>query len=141
MTIVAAWISALTGVGPSIASGSHVWSGSWADFATAPPRRPSAIRIATVLPAPIFSGAWEKTVVKSSEPIFWMIRNSASTKVASPNVLMMNAFLPATTAWGLYHQKLMSRYEERPTMPQPASRKSRFPDITSRSIEKTNSAL
>ena len=36
VTIVAAWISALTGVGPSIASGSQVWSGIWADLANAP---------------------------------------------------------------------------------------------------------
>ena len=35
-TLVAAWISAETGVGPSIASGSQVWSGTWADFANAP---------------------------------------------------------------------------------------------------------
>ena len=34
--MVAAWISALTGVGPSIASGSHVWRGIWADFPIAP---------------------------------------------------------------------------------------------------------
>src|SRR5215467_10854632 len=38
VTIVAAWISELTGVGPSIASGSQVCSGSWADFAAAPIR-------------------------------------------------------------------------------------------------------
>ena len=48
MTIVAAWISADTGVGPSIASGSHVWSGICADFATAPPSRPSATRLTVV---------------------------------------------------------------------------------------------
>src|SRR3954464_5444448 len=36
VTIVAAWIKALTGVGPSIASGSQVWSGSWADLPIAP---------------------------------------------------------------------------------------------------------
>ena len=34
--MVAAWISAETGVGPSIASGSQVWSGSWADLPMAP---------------------------------------------------------------------------------------------------------
>ena len=33
---MAAWISALTGVGPSIASGSQVCSGIWADLANAP---------------------------------------------------------------------------------------------------------
>src|SRR5216684_3008471 len=36
VTIVAAWIRALTGVGPSIASGSQVWRGICADLATAP---------------------------------------------------------------------------------------------------------
>ena len=36
MTIVAAWIRAETGVGPSIASGNQVWSGTCADLANAP---------------------------------------------------------------------------------------------------------
>ena len=36
VTIVAAWISADTGVGPSMASGSQMNSGSWADLPTAP---------------------------------------------------------------------------------------------------------
>ena len=36
VTIVAAWISADTGVGPSIASGSQVWSPSCADLPIAP---------------------------------------------------------------------------------------------------------
>ena len=36
VTIVAAWINAETGVGPSIASGSHVWSNIWADLPIAP---------------------------------------------------------------------------------------------------------
>ena len=53
VTIVAAWMSALTGVGPSIASGSHVWSGSCADFATAPPSRPSAASVTTVSREPV----------------------------------------------------------------------------------------
>ncbi len=35
-TIVAAWMSAETGVGPSIASGSQTCRGSWADLPTAP---------------------------------------------------------------------------------------------------------
>ena len=36
VTIVAAWISAETGVGPSIASGSQVCRKSWADLPMAP---------------------------------------------------------------------------------------------------------
>src|SRR6476646_5720509 len=64
VTIVAAWMRALTGVGPSIASGNHVWSGSWADLATAPPSRPSEIRISTVWESP---GAVRTP--KESEPV------------------------------------------------------------------------
>src|SRR5580704_9081985 len=36
VTMVAAWISADTGVGPSMASASHGNSGIWADFPTTP---------------------------------------------------------------------------------------------------------
>jgi hypothetical protein len=36
VTIVAAWINAEIGVGPSIESGSHTWSGNCADFPIAP---------------------------------------------------------------------------------------------------------
>jgi hypothetical protein len=36
VTMVAAWMSAETGVGPSMASGSQVWSGTWADLPIAP---------------------------------------------------------------------------------------------------------
>src|SRR5262252_4897073 len=39
-TIVAAWISALTGVGPSIASGSQTCSGNCADLPTQPRNTP-----------------------------------------------------------------------------------------------------
>ncbi len=51
MTIVAAWMSEETGVGPSIASGSHVWNGTWADFANAPTRisRQPATSVASFL--------------------------------------------------------------------------------------------
>jgi len=36
-TMVAAWMSADTGVGPAMASGSQTCSGNWADFPTVPP--------------------------------------------------------------------------------------------------------
>src|SRR6201981_3340546 len=39
-TMVAAWINALTGVGPSIASGNQTWRGNWADFPTQPRNTP-----------------------------------------------------------------------------------------------------
>ena len=51
VTIVAAWISALTGVGPSIASGSQVCSGICADLANAPTS--SSRQPATTSPSPL----------------------------------------------------------------------------------------
>ena len=44
-TIVAACMSALTGVGPSMASGSHVCKGNCPDFPTAPTNMPTAISV------------------------------------------------------------------------------------------------
>ena len=43
VTIVAAWISAETGVGPSIASGSQTWKPSCADLPIAPMNSRNAI--------------------------------------------------------------------------------------------------
>ena len=48
VTIVAAWISADTGVGPSIASGSHRYSGSCALLPHAPTKQNNAIAVAVV---------------------------------------------------------------------------------------------
>ena len=47
VTIVAAWISAEIGVGPSIESGSHTCSGTWADLPIAPMNRQMQITVAT----------------------------------------------------------------------------------------------
>ncbi len=44
--MVAAWISADTGVGPAMASGSHTNSGSWADLPHAPTKRSRAMAVA-----------------------------------------------------------------------------------------------
>ena len=44
-TIVAAWIRALTGVGPSMASGSHTCSGNWALLPTAPQKSSRPIQV------------------------------------------------------------------------------------------------
>src|SRR6478672_6905323 len=49
-TIVAAWISALTGVGPSIASGNHTCNGTWPDLPTAPQKMHSEITVDAAMP-------------------------------------------------------------------------------------------
>src|SRR5215469_16788746 len=45
VTMVAAWISAEMGVGPSIESGSHTCSGNCADLPMAPMNRQTQIRV------------------------------------------------------------------------------------------------
>ena len=50
-TIVAAWMRALTGVGPSMASGSHTCSGNCADLPTAPQKMPMANPVADSPPS------------------------------------------------------------------------------------------
>jgi len=47
VTIVAAWISAEIGVGPSIESGSHTCSGTCALLPIAPTKRPMQIAVST----------------------------------------------------------------------------------------------
>ena len=44
VTMVAAWIKADTGVGPSIASGNQVCNPTWADLPTAPIKRKKPIK-------------------------------------------------------------------------------------------------
>src|SRR3954449_791580 len=58
VTMVAAWMRADTGVGPSMASGSHTYRGSWADFPHAVMNisRPTALAVAA-------ENGWAKTVL------------------------------------------------------------------------------
>src|SRR5262245_25369154 len=50
VTIVAAWINALTGVGPPIASGNQTYGGICGDLPVAPTKSNSAIAVITALP-------------------------------------------------------------------------------------------
>ena len=98
MTIVAAWIRALTGVGPSIASGSQVCSGTWADFANAPTssRMPPATRSPSLRPNA--SGTALKVCRKSTVPVSRRMKNVPSTRPTSPTTLITNALMPAAVA-------------------------------------------
>ena len=49
-TMVAAWMSALTGVGPSMASGSQTWRGTWPDLPAAPQKMRMPMAEETVRP-------------------------------------------------------------------------------------------
>jgi len=109
LTIVAAWIRAETGVGPSIASGSQTWRGNWALLPIAPANTSSATTqtgIGSAAPSAV------SLVIDS-----WMFRVPVSTKIAmipranptSPTRLTMKAFFAASAADGLCFQNPISR--------------------------------
>src|SRR6266702_8015038 len=68
VTIVAAWIRADTGVGPCMASGSHVYKGIWADLPVQPRNRNSVIAVISAPAGGNTAGALANTVAKSSDP-------------------------------------------------------------------------
>ena len=111
-------MSALTGVGPSMASGSHTCSGNCALLPMAPVKSSRQIQVMRRGPISPFSAA-SNTPVNCSVPVATKIANIASVKPKSPTRLTMNAFLPAWLALFLRNQKLISRYEQRPTPSQP----------------------
>src|SRR6478735_6867396 len=116
VTMVAAWMSADTGVGPSIASPSQDCSGTCADLPQAASR--SASPIAVSIPS-LAASAPVNTSANSTEPNVENIIIMAKTRPMSPTRLTTNAFFAAAAAVGLYCQKPMSRYEARPTPSQP----------------------
>jgi hypothetical protein len=99
VTMVAAWISALTGVGPAMASGSQTYNGICADLPVAPTRRSSEIAVKS--PALASTGmpfTCANTVAKSSERKLIPTRKMASTNPKSPMRFTMKALLPASVA-------------------------------------------
>ena len=83
-------------MGPSMASGSQVWSGSCADLAKAPTRssRQAADERAVVL-ARTPRRRRRRPCRKSSEQTLSRIRNAAITSATSPITLITNALMPA----------------------------------------------
>jgi hypothetical protein len=79
--MVAAWMRADTGVGPSMASASQGKRGIWADLPITPTS--SSRQMAVTLAEPI-SPMWANTVWYSRECTFSKVRKMASRKPASP---------------------------------------------------------
>ncbi len=104
--MVAAWIRAETGVGPSIASGSQTWSGNWALLPTAPQRISSAIAICQ--PCGTVSNA-AKTCCMLRVPSCVQMAMMPRAKPMSPIRLTRNAFLAASAADRRGYQKPISR--------------------------------
>src|ERR1700742_2787538 len=126
LTMVAAWMSAETGVGPSIASGSQVCSPSCADLPIAPTNRSrqsvvntSTCQLPNVIVWPTIDGAAANTASKSSVLNTAQTPKMPSAKPKSPTRLTMNAFIAAAFASRFLYQKPMSTYTNRQTPPQP----------------------
>ena len=99
VTIVAAWISADTGVGPAIASGSHTCSGSCADFPIAPANSSSAITVAVVLRQDARRRAEDRLEIQRAE---LEDQRAMPTSISvSPIRVLMNAFFAASAFAGL----------------------------------------
>src|SRR5437867_9253940 len=102
VTIVAAWIKAEIGVGPSIASGSQTCSGTWADLPTAPANRRRQITVITstghsppsglrrLIVCPLSSTAWAKTWSYCREPNTAKISMTPKPNPKSPTRFTMN---------------------------------------------------
>ena len=79
--MVAAWMRADTGVGPSMASANHGNSGIWADLPTTPTSRRR--QMAVMLAEPMWP-MLAKMVEYSSECTFSKVRKMATRNPASP---------------------------------------------------------
>src|SRR6266487_1005798 len=123
-TIVAAWISALTGVGPSMAGGNHTCNGTCADL----PIAPQKIRIMATLSndLSIFNtavGNWLKLNVPilTNKIILPMIKPTSPTRFvikASTDALAGERRSSAGLD-RLLNQNPISKYELRPTSSHP----------------------
>ena len=126
VTMVAAWIRAETGVGPSMASGSQVCRPSWADLPMAPRNssrqmvvsastsQPRKLKVSSANP-----GVAAKTVSKPTELNRKNTAMMPSAKPKSPTRLTMKALIAAALAAGRSYQKPISKYDARPTPSQP----------------------
>src|SRR6266436_5951977 len=101
VTMVAAWINALTGAGPSMASGNQTYNGSCADFPQAPMKSNKEATV-SVLNCHIGScghkSALSKSFTKSRVSNLLKSKNIPSMNPKSPMRLTMNAFFPASAA-------------------------------------------
>ncbi|CAM5702631.1 hypothetical protein SCALM49S_03894 [Streptomyces californicus] len=97
-TIVAAWMSAETGVGPAIASGSQVCRGNWADLPATPARSSRAMRVGWSSP-PLPTAA--RTLVMRKLPVSAASANRPIRKGTSPSLVTRNALREAARASGV----------------------------------------
>ena len=106
--MVAAWMSAEPGVGPSMASGSQMKSGACADLPAAPMRMPMPMTVATAAGMSPLSKNW--AICESwKEPTLAKMRRRARYSPLSPSLVVMKAFFWASHGPSRSNQKPISR--------------------------------
>src|SRR5436190_14928309 len=115
--MVAAWINAETGVGPSIASGNQTCRGNCADFPTAPQKIKSE--------AVVRNAGWlvkidnrEAISAKTTDPVAAQTIKMPSMNPKSPMRVVINAFFSASAAASRSNQWPIKTQEVKPTSSQ-----------------------
>ena len=118
-TIVAECSRALTGVGPSMASGSQVCRGSWA-LLPAMPAKISRLMIVSSRGAAVrtIPDCGSSRVGMSKPPATCRIISRPMNRPTSPMRVMTKALVAASRAAGFSYQNPMRKKEERPTSSQ-----------------------
>jgi hypothetical protein len=105
--MVAAWIKAETGVGPSIASGSHIWNGNMADLPTPPINTKIIDHVITESPRKPIPVPWVIAdpvgLVREMKSNVFVLKDKIRIPIKKPrsaNLVTINAFLEALTADG-----------------------------------------
>ena len=108
-TMVAAWMRADTGVGPSIASGNHTCSGNWALLPMAPMKISKPAKPAQ---GPSKAGLATNLALRaamSRVPARLQMARMPSMKPKSPMRLVKKAFFEASPAEGFSYQKPINK--------------------------------
>ena len=143
-TMVAAWMSALTGVGPSIAGGNQTCSGTCADLPIAPQKTRIIARVSSPLSmcgtraanslnakVPVLAKRIMIPIIKPTSPTRFVIKASIAALAGARRFSLGLAFLLI--------QKPISRYELRPTSSQPMNITRKFSAKVISSMEKVKS--
>ena len=116
VTMVAAWIKAETGVGPSMASGSQVCKPNCADLPIAPKNSSKQVMVSAwksvpkmVMMASFLPAAAANMVSRCTDSNIMNTVKIPSAKPKSPTRLTKNALMAAALADGLLYQNPISR--------------------------------
>ena len=107
VTIVAAWINADTGVGPSIASGSQICNPSWADLPITPISNNDK-KVNISVEYSLFEKIKNISLI-SKDPEYSHMNSIPNKNPISPILFIIIALKADLLAWILVYQKLINK--------------------------------